>query len=187
MSDIDQGVLDSLDYMLPRCSVNRDIARIVKQNGALKSVPVGQPCPTGYDIVTEREVPRNNIINTLCTYKNPTDAQRISMEPLIPQLMACVAGAKSAHAPPLVCNYCACPPRVDPGCPPQSIACHAGCPVAFTPATQITPASVPAPVLAPAPAPATKSELPMWAIILIVIAVFLLVGGLIYAGIKMSQ
>jgi hypothetical protein len=42
-------------------------------------------------------------------------------------------------------------------------------------------------VLAPAPAPATKSELPMWAIILIVIAVFLLVGGLIYAGIKMSQ
>jgi hypothetical protein len=33
----------------------------------------------------------------------------------------------------------------------------------------------------------TKSELPMWAIILIVIAVFMLVGGLTFMGIKMSQ
>jgi hypothetical protein len=38
-----------------------------------------------------------------------------------------------------------------------------------------------------APAPVTKSELPIWAIILIVIAAFLVVGGLIYAGIKISQ
>jgi hypothetical protein len=44
-----------------------------------------------------------------------------------------------------------------------------------------------APASVPAPAPATKSELPMWAIILIVIAVFMLVGGLIFLGIKMSR
>jgi hypothetical protein len=64
------------------------------------------------------------------------------------------------------------------------MAC-AGCPVAFTQGTPIT--TTQAPAQAPVPAPATKSELPMWAIILIVIAVFMLVGGLIFMGIKMSQ
>jgi hypothetical protein len=28
----------------------------------------------------------------------------------------------------LVCKYCACPPQVDPGCPPQSMACAFPCP-----------------------------------------------------------
>ena len=193
MADIDQGVLDSLNFILPGCSINRDVARIAKQTGAMKSVPLGQQCPAGY--TASHGLPGNNTINRLCEMNNITDAQRIPLEPLLPQLTECLVRAPSAPAPPLVCNYCACPPRVDPGCPPQSIACHADCPVAFTPGIPIVPptapaqapASVPAPVLAPAPAPATKSELPIWAIILIVIAVFGVVGGLVYAGIKMSQ
>ena len=28
----------------------------------------------------------------------------------------------------MVCNYCSCPPQVDPGCPPQSAACAFPCP-----------------------------------------------------------
>ena len=28
----------------------------------------------------------------------------------------------------LVCNYCSCPPRVDQGCPAQTMACVQGCP-----------------------------------------------------------
>ena len=36
----------------------------------------------------------------------------------------------------LVCKYCACPPQVDPGCPPQSMACAFPCPpTAPTPIT----------------------------------------------------
>ena len=33
----------------------------------------------------------------------------------------------------LVCNYCGCPRRVDPGCPPQAAACASGCPLSQTP------------------------------------------------------
>lgn len=181
MADIDQGVLDSLDYIIPGCSINRDVARIAKQTGAMKSVPLGQQCPAGYTV--SRGLPGNNTINRLCEMNNISDAQRIPLEPLLPQLMECLERA------PLVCEYCKCPPgsgRVDLACPPQNMAC-AGCPVAFTPGIPIVPPTAPAPVLSPAPAPATKSELPIWAIVLIVIAAFMLVGGLIFMGIKMSQ
>ena len=89
--------------------------------------------------------------------------------------------------PPLVCEHCACPPgsgRVDPGCPPNAMACIP-CSMQLTPAPAPAPAPTPGP--APAPGPETKSELPIWAIILIVILVFLVAGGVVYQGIKMSQ
>jgi hypothetical protein len=37
----------------------------------------------------------------------------------------------------LVCDYCACPRRVDPGCPVQSMACAQGCPSSSNPAPAI--------------------------------------------------
>lgn len=180
MADIDQGVLDYLNFAAPGCGVNQEYARAMKKTGLAKSAPIGQQCPSGYRAYqpTAEGFPANTI-NQICIINTPNEAQNAAAFPLAMRWSECVSRRPSAPAPPLVCNYCACPPRVDPGCPPQSIACHAGCPVAFTPATSITPAS--------APAPAPKSELPMWAIILIVIAVFMLVGGLIFMGIKMSQ
>lgn len=39
---------------------------------------------------------------------------------------------------PLVCNYCSCPPHVDPGCPPNMMAC-APCPPAPAPAPSVIP------------------------------------------------
>ena len=36
--------------------------------------------------------------------------------------------AAPSPSPAMVCNYCACPPRVDVGCPPQSAACATACP-----------------------------------------------------------
>jgi hypothetical protein len=65
----------------------------------------------------------------------------------------------------LVCNYCSCPPRVDPECPPQSMACIQRCSPAPSPA-----ARSPGPV---APAQETKG-LPGWVIALIGIAAILL-------------
>ena len=187
MADIDQGILDYFNLATPGCSVNQEYARAMKKTGITKSVPIGQPCPSGYTVYqpTKEGFPANTT-SQICNINTPTNEQNAAVFPLAMRWSECVARRPSAPAPPpLVCNYCACPPRVDPGCPPQSIACHAGCPDAFAPATPITPASVPTPMTAPAPV--TKSELPIWAIILIVIAAFLVVGGLIYAGIKISQ
>lgn len=31
----------------------------------------------------------------------------------------------SSPSPAMVCKYCDCPPRVDPGCPPNNAACVA--------------------------------------------------------------
>ena len=44
----------------------------------------------------------------------------------------------------LVCNYCACPPRVDPGCPAQNMACAQGCPSGTPTPNTGTPESSPA-------------------------------------------
>ena len=48
MTDIDQGVLDYLNFATPGCSANQDYARVLKQTGITKSVPLGQQCPAGY-------------------------------------------------------------------------------------------------------------------------------------------
>jgi|688.fasta_scaffold02914_2 hypothetical protein len=190
MTDIDQGVLDYLNLVTPRCSVNQEYARVMKQTGIAKSVPLGQQCPSGYTAYqpTKEGFPANTI-NQICTINTPTNEQNAAVFPLAMQWSACVTRRPAAPAPPLVCEYCKCPPgsgRVDLGCPPQNMACM-GCPVAFTPGIPIVPPTAPVAVMSPAPAPVTKSELPMWAIILIVIAVFMLVGGLTFMGIKMSQ
>lgn len=184
MADIDQGLLDYLNFAIPGCSANQAYARVLKQTGFTKSVSLGQVCPAGYN-----PAPNDgsdgfpiNTMNKVCNRNTPpTPAERSVIGPALSSLATCA----TAPAPPLVCEYCKCPQgsgRIDPGCPVQSIACR-DCPVAFTQGTPITPAPAPAPVLTPAP----KSELPIWAIILIVIAVFGVVCGLVYAGIKMSQ
>ena len=197
MADIDQGILDYLNFAIPGCSANQDYARVLKQTGITKSVPLGQQCPAGYNPAPNYgygELPINTM-NTICGRNTPpTPAELSVIGPALSSLATCATQRRpSAPAPPLVCEYCKCPPgsgRVDPGCPPQNMAC-AGCPVAFTPGIpivpQTAPAQGPAAVMSPAPAPATKSELPIWAIILIVIAAFLVAGGLIFMGIKMSQ
>lgn len=200
MAAIDQGVLDAMNFAVPGCRANQDYARVVKQTGILKSVPLGQQCPAGYNPVNNDGLDGFpiNTMNTICGRNTPpTPAELSVLAPAINSLATCATQQRpSAPAPPLVCNYCACPPRVDPGCPPQNMACAAGCPVAFTPGTPITPSQAPAqapvlapsPVLTPAPGPGpVQSELPMWAIILIVIVVFGFVGGLIFMGIKMSR
>lgn len=66
----------------------------------------------------------------------------------------------------LTCNYCACPPKVDAGCPPNPSAC-APCPVAATPAA-----------LGPAPGPAPESgpSMPGWQVALIVVAVIIVLA-----------
>lgn len=61
-----------------------------------------------------------------------------------------------------VCDYCGCPPRVDPGCPSQTIACASGC---------------------PPPSPKYLG-LPMWIIALIIILIILIIGGI---GLIMSR
>jgi len=188
MAAIDQGVLDYLNFAAPGCGVNQEYARVVKQTGFTKSVPLGQQCPAGYRAYqpSAEGLPANTI-NQICIINTPNEAQNAAALPLAMRWSECVSRRPSAPAPPLVCEYCKCPPgsgRVDLACPPQNTAC-AVCPVAFTPGIPIVPPTAPASV--PAPAPATKSELPMWAIILIVIAVFMLVGGLIFLGIKMSR
>jgi hypothetical protein len=146
MSDVDQGLLDYLNLVTPRCSVNQEYARAMKTTGFIKSVPIGQQCPSGYRAYqpTAEGLPANTI-NQICIINTPNEAQNAAAFPLAMRWSECVSRRPSA------------------------------------------PASVPAPVLAPAPAPATKSELPIWAIVLIVIAAFMLVCGLIFMGIKMSQ
>ena len=195
MADIDQGILDYLNFAIPGCSANQDYARVLKQMGIMKSVPLGQQCPAGYNPLPKDGydgLPMNTM-NTICNRNTPpTPAELSVMGPALSSFATCATQRRSsAPAPPIVCEYCKCPPgsgRVDLACPPQNTAC-AVCPVAFTPGIPIVPPTAPAqaPAPAPAPGPATKSELPMWAIILIVIAAFMLVGGLIFMGIKMSQ
>jgi hypothetical protein len=59
---------------------------------------------------------------------------------------------------PFKCNYCSCPPQVDPGCPPNNAAC------AF-------------------PCPEEGGGMPTWAIILLVICVIIvLIGGISWAS-----
>ena len=72
----------------------------------------------------------------------------------------------SAPAPApaqLVCNYCSCPPQVDPGCPPNNAACANPC---------------------PAPEPAQEGGgMPTWAIILLVICgIIILIVGITWAS-----
>ena len=68
--------------------------------------------------------------------------------------------AAPSPSPAMVCNYCACPPRVDVGCPPQSAACATAC-------------------------PDQSKGLPLWAITLIfAIVLILIVGG---AGYMMTR
>ena len=69
----------------------------------------------------------------------------------------------------LTCNYCACPPRVDAGCPPNSTAC-APCPVTATPAKGS----------APGPAPVEEGpSMPGWQVALIVVAVIIVLAILV--------
>jgi hypothetical protein len=191
MAAIDQGILDFMNFAVPGCSANQDYARVAKQTGILKSVPLGQQCPAGYN-----PAPNNgsdgfpiNTMNTICGRNTPpTPAELSVLAPAINSLATCVSRSPSAPARPLVCEYCKCPPgsgRVDLGCPPRITACPV-CPVAFTPGTPITPSQAPtqapvlapSPILTPAPGPGpVQSELPMWAIVLIVIVVIMFVGG----------
>jgi hypothetical protein len=42
-----------------------------------------------------------------------------------------------------VCNYCDCPPRVDPGCPPRSMMCAFPCPTSSSSPAAVVPAPDP--------------------------------------------
>ena len=200
---VDQGFLDYLNFAAPACPVNTKLARAAKRDRVVITVPLGQACPPGYTSSHLSGLPPNNL-NTICEINTPTTEQISSFAPLAYSFMECARGRTPTSG--LVCDYCKCPPgsgRVDPGCPPQNMACMV-CPNDFVPNTPLPPsvyipgpamapvpgpamAPVPGPDMAPAPEPASVSELPIWAIILIIIAVFGVVGGLIYAGIKMSQ
>jgi hypothetical protein len=257
MSDtIDQGVLDYLNYALPGCPVNVNIAQVAKQTGAYKTVPLGQQCPPDY---VQRDnpfgIPTFNSINTWCEAVYPSQDARMMLMNIVPVIQSCIANNQqnqqndfqrtldffnlvkpgcqantdlaaihtrygiikfpypgqpcpqgynsnpnafggpfpnfpnvcmratpssqqevqdltnitpriaacyNSTPPPLpvpppnnlVCNYCSCPRRVDPGCPPQTMACAQGCPTDF-------PLPTPAPVASFGPAPTTVSPAPL--------------------------
>ena len=157
MAAIDQGFLDYLNLAAPGCSVNMALARAAKQTNAIKTVPLGQQCPSGYTQGRPNSsgLPPVSTINNICVISTPNTSQEAAVLPLSTQFMTCLQqrSAKPASVP--------------------------------VPAPIQAPTPVPVP--SPVPAPATKSELPIWAIILIVIAAFLVVGGLIFMGIKLSQ
>jgi hypothetical protein len=212
-SSVDQGFLNYLNFAAPECSVNVALASAAKQTNTIKTVPLGQECPTGYTLNRpEASSLPANTLNNICQINTPSSDQLTVMNPLADRFFACAMNRSPKTAPSLVCEYCKCPRgsgRIDPGCPPQNMACAAGCPMEFTPgrpmpepALSLSPMMAPAPALTPLPVltPASSptpspvmapvpesSELPTWAIVLIVIAAFLVVGGLVYAGIKMSQ
>jgi hypothetical protein len=59
---------------------------------------------------------------------------------------------------PFKCNYCSCPPQVDPGCPPNNAACAIQC-------------------------PEEEGGMPTWAIILLIICVIIvLIVGISWAS-----
>jgi hypothetical protein len=140
------SVSEWINRMLPNCPANAAYAQWAIENDILRPVSKTDPCPTGYSYVDSYD---NHM---LC---KTTTRSEIPPEPIFSNLIACRPASSPSPSPVQdpVCNYCACPPRVDVGCPPQRAACDIAC-------------------------PDQSKGLPGWAIALIVILLVLLLGGI---------
>jgi hypothetical protein len=170
----DKGILDLYEFLYPGCEANMDIAVSFTKNGFMKSLPLGAACPPGY--VTRPYAfgaPLDNF-NICFRTSDLTDQELAEGRAFTARLMVCAntPARTKVYRPAPTCNYCSCPPQVDPDCPPPVTACASTCPQpvpspvlapfsAPVPSPVLTPfsAPVPSPVLAPFSAPAQSPDL----------------------------
>ena len=123
---VDQGLLSILNSNLPGCEFNTRVAQWYGSTGAAKSVPKGMACPSGYTAVPAQSYMASDATYQSCGKNSATD---VMPQSYADGLRAC-QNRSTVPTSNLVCEYCKCPTgsgRVDPGCPPNNMAC-VGCP-----------------------------------------------------------